>query len=78
MALYSYLNESYELKQEEKSAFHNKYVFFIRFQNQKITKASFTVKNLRRQLQKVINQQQISGKRSLTELFKVFSRVFIS
>lgn len=46
MALYSYLNESYELKQEEKSAFHNKYVFFIRFQNQKITKASFTVKNL--------------------------------
>lgn len=46
MALYFYLNESYELKQEEKSALHNKCAVYIRFENQKITKFSFTVKNL--------------------------------
>lgn len=46
MALYFYLNESYELKQEEKSALHNKFVVYIMFENQKITKSSFSVKNL--------------------------------
>lgn len=46
MVLHFYWNESYELKQEEKSALHNKYAVYIKFENQKITKSFFTVKNL--------------------------------
>lgn len=46
MALYFYLNESYELKQEEKSALHNECRVYIRFENQKIIKSFYTVKHL--------------------------------
>lgn len=56
MTLYFYLNEIYELKQEEKSALHNKLVVYISFEKQKITKSSFTVKN--------------SSKKTFTESYK--------
>lgn len=46
MALYFYLNESYEPKQEEKSALHNECTVYIRFEDQKIIKSFYTVKHL--------------------------------
>lgn len=46
MALYFYLNESYELKQEEKSALHNECMVYIGFEKQKVIKSFYTVKHL--------------------------------
>lgn len=50
MALYFYLNESYELKHEQKWALHNECMVYIRFENQKIFHSFYSVKHLSKQI----------------------------